>query len=79
MFVGSALAWCLAALARALLLSWSGQPAMSAKVGEDFLALLPLMGFGEAFINGMLVASAVVYRPRWVMSFEEGSYFAGRG
>jgi len=78
-FVGSALAWCLAALARALLLSWSGQPAMSAKVGEDFLALLRLMGFGEAFINGMLVASAVVYRPRWVMSFEEGSYFAGRG
>lgn len=78
-FVGSALGWCVAALARALLLSWSGQPAMSAEVGEDFLALLPLMGFGEAFINGILVATAVVYRPRWVMSFDDRSYFDLRG
>ena len=78
-FVGSGLAWGLAALARGLLLMLSGQPPMSADVGEDVLALLPLMTFGEAFINGLLVATAVVYRPRWVMSFDDGSYFAERG
>lgn len=79
-FLGSALAWNLAALARGLLLLLSGQPSMmSADVGEDFLALLPLMSFGEAFINGILVATAAVYRPRWVMSFDDGTYFAKRG
>lgn len=78
-FLGSALAWLLAAAARAALLSWSGQPPMGAEVGEDVLALLPLMGFGEAFINGVVVATAAVYRPRWVMSFDDGAYFAQRG
>lgn len=75
-FLGSALAWLLAAAARAALLSWSGQPPMGAEVGEDVLALLPLMGFGEAFINGILMATTAVYRPRWVMSFDDGAYFS---
>ncbi|MCC6171149.1 MAG: energy-coupling factor ABC transporter permease [Gammaproteobacteria bacterium] len=77
-FLGSALAWNVAALARGLLLLLSDQPSTSADSGEDLLALLPLMSFGEAFINGLLVATAAVYRPRWVMSFDAGTYFARR-
>ena len=77
-FFGSALAWNVAALARGLLLLLSGQPAMSAHVGEDYLALLPLMTFGEAFINGMLIATAAVYRPHWLMSFDDSAYLAKR-
>lgn len=78
-FLGSALAWLVAAAARALLLLASGHPAMGAEFGDDVLALLPLMSFGEAFINGLLVSTAAVYRPRWVMSFDDASYFAQRG
>jgi uncharacterized membrane protein len=77
-FLGSALAWNLAALARGLLLTLSGQPSMSEQIGEDYLAVLPLMTFGEAFINGMLIATAVIFRPHWVMSFDDRAYLAKR-
>jgi uncharacterized membrane protein len=77
-FLGSALAWNLAALTRWLLLALSGQPAWSEQIGEDFLAVLPLMTFGEAFINGILMAAAVVFRPHWVMSFDDPSYLKKR-
>lgn len=77
-FFGAALAWNLAALARGLLLLLLGQPAMDAQVGEDYVALLPLMSFGEAFINGLLVAALTVYRPHWVMSFDDGAYLSKR-
>jgi uncharacterized membrane protein len=77
-FLGSALAWNLGALARWLLLALSGQPAMTADVGEDYLALLPLMTFGEAFMNGLLIATAVVFRPHWVMSFDDRAYLSKR-
>lgn len=73
-FLGSALAWNLAALARSGLLLLSGQPAMTAEATEDYLALLPLMSFGEAFMNGLIVATAVVFRPEWVMSFDDRAY-----
>ncbi len=73
-FLGSALAWNLAALTRALLLALSGQPAMSADTGADYLAILPLMTFGEAFINGIVISAAVMFRPEWVRSFDDGAY-----
>lgn len=77
-FFGSALAWMLAAVTRSLLLLLSGQPALSTSASEDYLALLPLMLFGEAFINGMLMAAAVVFRPHWVMSFDDRAYLSKR-
>ncbi|MEZ5458259.1 MAG: hypothetical protein R3E65_02665 [Steroidobacteraceae bacterium] len=73
-FLGSALAWNLGALTRALLLTLSGQPAMSADTGEDYLAILPLMSFGEAFINGIVISAAVMFRPNWVRSFDDRAY-----
>jgi uncharacterized membrane protein len=75
-FLGSALAWNAAELTRWLLLKTSGQAPLTPRFAEDYLALLPLMSFGEAFINGLLVAAAVVFRPRWVMSFDERSYLS---
>ncbi len=41
--------------------------------------MLPFMSFGEAFANGIVMAMAVVYRPRWVMSFDDRLYLARRG
>lgn len=77
-FLGSALAWILAALLRWLLLVLSGQPSTSGHVGQDYVAVLALMTFGEAFLNGMLIAAAVVFRPKWVMSFDDRAYLAKR-
>jgi len=72
-FVGSALAYNLAGLARVGLLAASGS-LDAAHVGPEYFAVLPLMSFGEAFVNGMVMAMMVVYRPKWVMSFDDELY-----
>lgn len=73
--LGSALAFCLAGLARIVLMAGSGTLA-GQPVGPEFFAILPLMSFGEAVANGTIVAMAVIYRPRWVMSFDDRLYLA---
>ncbi len=72
-FVGSALAYNLAGLARVGILAASGS-LDAAHVGPEYFAVLPLMSFGEAFVNGMIMAMTVVYRPQWVMSFDDRLY-----
>jgi len=72
-FVGSALAFNLAGLARLALLAASGT-VEAAHVGPEYFAVLPFMSFGEATVNGMVMAMAVVYRPQWVMSFDDRLY-----
>ena len=72
-FLGSALAYNLAGLARVGLLAASGS-LDEAHVGPEYFAVLPLMSFGEAFVNGMVMAMMVVYRPQWVMSFDDRLY-----
>jgi len=72
-FVGSALAYNLAGLARVGLLAASGS-LDAGHVGPEYFAVLPLMSFGEAFVNGMVMAMMVVYRPKWVMSFDDRLY-----
>jgi uncharacterized membrane protein len=74
-FLGSALVFNVAGLARFLLIAASGTLA-TAHVGPEYLAILPLMSFGEAVVNGTVIAMAVVYRPAWVMSFDDRLYLA---
>lgn len=76
-FVGSAVAYNCAGLARVALLAASGS-LDAAHVGPEYFAVLPLMSFGEAFVNGLVMAMAVVYRPRWVMSFDDRLYLGRR-
>lgn len=76
-FLGSVLAYNLAGLTRVLLIATSGTLTAGA-VGPEYFAILPLMSFGEAVANGMIIGMAVVYRPRWVMSFDDRLYLVGR-
>jgi uncharacterized membrane protein len=76
-FLGSALAFNLAGLVRVGLQALSGTLDL-AHVGGEYFAILPLMSFGEAVVNGTLIGMAVVYRPRWVMSFDDKVYLARR-
>ena len=69
-FVGSAVAYNLAGLARVALLAASGT-LDAGHVGPEYFALLPMMSFGEAFLNGAVMAMTVVYRPKWVMRFDD--------
>ena len=77
-FAGSALAFNIAGLVRLGVLALSGSLDL-AHVGPEYLAMLPFMSFGEAFANGIVMAMAVVYRPKWVMSFDDRLYLGRRG
>lgn len=74
-FLGAAVAFNVAGLARVALVALSGTLA-TAHVGAEYFAILPFMSFGEAVVNGTVVAMAVVYRPAWVMSFDDRLYLA---
>jgi len=76
-FAGSIVAFNLAGAARIGLLSLAGAlPA--ADVAGEWLAFLPMMSFGEPFLNGIVIAVAVVYFPQWVSSFDDRLYLARR-
>jgi uncharacterized membrane protein len=74
-FLGSALAFNLAGLARIAILV-AGGTFDTSRLCDEYFAILPFMSFGEGVANGMFMAMAVVYRPRWVMSFDDRLYLA---
>jgi uncharacterized membrane protein len=74
-FLGSALAFNLAGIARVLLMASSGT-LETARIGAEYFAILPFMSFGEAVANGTIIGMAVIYRPRWVMSFDDRLYLS---
>lgn len=76
-FLGAALAFNLAGLVRFGLIAASGTLA-TAQAGPEYFAILPLMSFGEAVLNGTIIGMAVVYRPQWVMSFDDRVYLQQR-
>jgi uncharacterized membrane protein len=72
-FAGSIVAFLLASLARLALL-WFAGTLPRAQLGDEYLLLLPMMGLAEAFMNGLVIAVAVVYTPEWVASFDDRLY-----
>jgi uncharacterized membrane protein len=45
---------------------------------NDYLLYLPMLMFGEAFLNGMAMTLLVAYRPRWVATFHDRWYLDGK-
>jgi uncharacterized membrane protein len=46
--------------------------------GGDYLLFIPLLMFGEAFLNGMTMTLLVAYRPTWVSTFHDRWYLDGK-
>jgi uncharacterized membrane protein len=44
----------------------------------ESLVYVPLFMFPEAFVTGMLATSLVIYRPEWVMTFDDERYISGK-
>lgn len=44
------------------------------QTSEDAFPMWLLLGFGEATLSGMIITLAVVYRPRWVQTFDDAQY-----
>lgn len=45
---------------------------------EDYLPYFVLLGFSEAWLSGMVITLFVIYRPDWVVSFDDSKYLAGK-
>ena len=76
-FLGGALTLAgLAAASSAVLLA-SGAYGFDELVRE-YLRYIPLLMFPEAFISGGVVAVLVVYKPEWVVTFDDETYIHGK-
>jgi uncharacterized membrane protein len=47
-------------------------------MGNNFLLILPMLMFGEAFLNGAVITLAVAYKPQWVATFHDRWYLQGK-
>lgn len=45
---------------------------------SESLVYVPLFMFPEAFITGLLISAFVVYKPDWVMTFDDERYIIGK-
>ena len=81
-FVSCVLGGALSMLASRLLgmglLLVAGSYSAEALARGDFILMLPLMMFPEAFVNGALMTILVAYRPQWVASFRDQHYLHGK-
>lgn len=75
-FLGGALAMFVAGAATAGLAALLAPTVRYA--GEDLLAMLLMLSFGEGTLTGMLASLMVVYRPAWVGTFDDSRYLGRR-
>lgn len=45
---------------------------------EEYFPYYFLLAFSEAWLSGMLVTLFVVYRPQWMISFDDSRYLSGK-
>jgi uncharacterized membrane protein len=74
-FFGSIAAFAVSGFAKAAYLMLTHAPPSGNPVG-DYLIVLALLSFGEATLNGFVLATATIFRPEWVASIDEGTYAA---
>ena len=76
-FLAGAVSSLLAGLLSAFIQYQAGvHPADS--IGNNFLLILPMLMFGEGFLNGAVISLVVAYKPRWVATFHDRWYLQGK-
>lgn len=45
---------------------------------SEYLPYFLLLGFSEAWLSGMMMTLFVVYRPNWVVTFDDSRYLSGK-
>ena len=76
-FFGAGLAVAVSRLVSMAVLGLAGVYS-DAKLIQESLLMMPLFMFPEAFITGMLISIFVVYRPNWVVTFDDERYIVGK-
>jgi uncharacterized membrane protein len=62
----------------AILVFWLANVYPDNTLVSQSLLMLPLFMFPEAFITGMLISIFVVYKPSWVITFDDERYLVGK-
>ncbi|MCP5146429.1 MAG: energy-coupling factor ABC transporter permease [Gammaproteobacteria bacterium] len=79
-FLGAALSFALTAVTTYGMLAaadlWGAGP--GALFSDQFVPMVLLLMFGEAWLNGMAMTIFVVMRPAWVATFDDHRYLAGK-
>jgi uncharacterized membrane protein len=47
-------------------------------LANEYLPYFLLLGFSEAWLSGMLITLFVIYRPNWIVTFDDASYLANK-
>lgn len=76
-FFAGALSMLACGLAAAALLTLTSAHSTGSP-GENYLQVIPLLMFGEAFLNGMAMTLLIAYKPRWVATFHDEWYLDGK-
>ncbi|MDE2441955.1 MAG: energy-coupling factor ABC transporter permease [Betaproteobacteria bacterium] len=76
-FLGGALTIIGVGLAVSLLLAVAGAYSWDYLI-DDYFPYFLLLGFAEAWLSGMVLTLFVVYRPHWVLTFDDSRYLAGK-
>jgi uncharacterized membrane protein len=76
-FLAGALSMLLVCLGSATVQHFAGVHAQGTVI-RDFLLVLPMLMFGEGFMNGVAISLAVAYRPQWVATFHDSWYLKGK-
>jgi len=76
-FLAGALSMLFSRLAGIGLLLASGAYSLDS-LPPEYWAVLPIMLFPEAFLNGGVMTVLVVFRPEWVSSFSDALYLRGK-
>jgi uncharacterized membrane protein len=76
-FLGAALTIIGVGSCATLLLALAGAYELDYLLSE-YLPYFLLLGFSEAWLSGMMMTLFVVYRPNWVVTFDDSRYLAGK-
>jgi uncharacterized membrane protein len=76
-FLAGALSMLLVCLGSALVQQLAGVHEQGT-ARHDFLLILPMLMFGEGFMNGIALSLVVAYKPQWVATFHDNWYLKGK-
>jgi uncharacterized membrane protein len=76
-FFGAALTILGVGLLSTVLMSLSGTYPWDYLI-DEYLPYFMLLGFSEAWLSGMLTTLFVIYRPEWIVAFDDSRYLANK-
>ncbi|HID01383.1 MAG TPA: hypothetical protein EYP05_08675 [Piscirickettsiaceae bacterium] len=76
-FLAAGISTFIALVITGYVLIWAGVQTAE-KVAHSFMPYIPLLAAPEAFLNGMIMAFLVMFKPHWIATFTDEHYLKGK-